>query len=416
MRGALLAYFTSDDGIVVVVLTPGAPAPLVTRPSLEPLGHPLTARQVSDRVTRLLVDVHGLPPDWDHELEIEKYTRVLSLPPAVNAAKRLGPVLQRKLHNPAFSYGTDYLEQIGTALVPGLVRPLLADCDVLCIVPHGPLHSIPFAVLPWDSGRRLGERFGLCQVPSASLLPLLQGRNAARKPGPVRDVRARTCLAAAVAAADDADPDEMEADAALLTTLLEQAGGSAVSLVGATGPAAATRGAVMAGAPGHDIVHLACHGVFAESLEDPMDASGLLLSDGQARPVLGPYLGGGQQPDRSDRHLLSARDVLGLSLRAELVTLRACSSGRTAQATGDELLGLIRAFLHAGTPSLLASLWNVNKSSSRQLLEHFYRAWLADAAVPKWRALQTAQQELRQIPEYDHPFHWAPFVLVGDWL
>ncbi|HTA03461.1 MAG TPA: CHAT domain-containing protein [Streptosporangiaceae bacterium] len=411
MAVGILAYFTHDDGIVLTVLTPGATAPVLARPGPGTDVPLFTASDLRDRVTRLLVDVHGLPPDWDHELAIERYARALRLPPAVNAAKRTGPILQRKLRNPAFSYGTEYLDELGPSLLPADVRPLIAGCDVLCIVPHGPLHSIPFAMLPWDAEQRLGERFGICQLPSASLLPLLQERNPARRSGP----GPRTGLVAAVAAAEDADPAELEADAAMLAGLLQETHGTVRSLVGATGPAAATREAVLSAASGHDVVHLACHGVFTERADDPMDSSGLLLSNGREPPALAAYLAGGRRPGELDGHLLSARDVLSLSLQAELVTLRACSSGRSAAASGDELLGLIRAFLYAGTPSVVASLWNVNKASSRLLLEHFYRAWLGPGGTPKWRALQVAQQKLRAIGEYDHPFHWAPFVLIGDW-
>ena len=102
----------------------------------------------------------------------------------------------------------------------------------------------------------------------------------------------------------------------------------------------------------------------------------------------------------------------------DLVTLAACSTGRAHVDAGDDLLGLSRAWLYAGAPSLLVSLWNVNTRSSHRLLSVFYRQWL-EARQPKWRALQLAQQTLLQDadhPEYRHPYHWAPFVLIGDWV
>jgi CHAT domain-containing protein len=80
------------------------------------------------------------------------------------------------------------------------------------------------------------------------------------------------------------------------------------------------------------------------------------------------------------------------------------------------LLGLSRAFLYAGAPSLLLTLWNVSQRSSRTLLEAFYNRWLDEAApLPKWAALREAQ--LLALRGADaHPYHWAPYVLVGDWL
>jgi len=62
-------------------------------------------------------------------------------------------------------------------------------------------------------------------------------------------------------------------------------------------------------------------------------------------------------------------------------------------------------------------LWNVNKRSSQLLLNDFYRLLLdKQNPLPKWQALQQAQKNLLQNPEYQHPYHWAPFILVGDWL
>jgi CHAT domain-containing protein len=90
--------------------------------------------------------------------------------------------------------------------------------------------------------------------------------------------------------------------------------------------------------------------------------------------------------------------------------------------TGGELFGLLRAFLYAGAPAVIASLWNVNKMSSQVLLSEFYKAWLGNtlpgnkgAPISKAMALQQAQAALRN-GGYPHPYHWAAFALVGDWF
>jgi CHAT domain-containing protein len=107
------------------------------------------------------------------------------------------------------------------------------------------------------------------------------------------------------------------------------------------------------------------------------------------------------------------------SLSADLVTLSACSSGlQTARNAGDEMEGFTRALLAAGAATSLVAMWNVDQASSHGLLANFY-AQLASAGnvSAKWRALRAAQ--LAHIKSDDenlrHPYHWAPFDLIGDW-
>ena len=76
---------------------------------------------------------------------------------------------------------------------------------------------------------------------------------------------------------------------------------------------------------------------------------------------------------------------------------------------GDELLGLARGFLYAGTPSLVVSLWTVNDRSTSQLMRRFYSGLNSGLAKPE--ALQAAIAEVKA--DYPHPFYWAPFVLMG---
>jgi CHAT domain-containing protein len=183
----------------------------------------------------------------------------------------------------------------------------------------------------------------------------------------------------------------------------------------------ATRTAVLQEAPGKRWVHFSCHGRF--NAHAPL-TSHLLLADGP----------------------LYAADILQeLQLQAELVTLSACETGRSQVLKGDELIGLARAFIYAGTPSVLVSLWPVDELSTRILMERFYQGLLAGQS--KAAALRTAQQTLRNltVPEVEailagygasdparqverlrnltsddrvfaHPYFWAPFMLVGDQL
>jgi CHAT domain-containing protein len=165
----------------------------------------------------------------------------------------------------------------------------------------------------------------------------------------------------------------------------------------------------------HDVIHLACHGVFASDLgsQDPLE-SALLVSDGRTIPTLDDLRR--LPPQERTAFLLTAREVFGFELQADLVTLRACSSGRPEVHSGDELLGLSRAFLYAGSPSLIVAHWNVSQRSSGLLLNEFYRLWLDKSApLPKWAALREAQVRMLRGGD-QHPYHWASYVLVGDWL
>ncbi|MEJ2560778.1 MAG: CHAT domain-containing protein, partial [Anaerolineae bacterium] len=158
----------------------------------------------------------------------------------------------------------------------------------------------------------------------------------------------------------------------------------------------ATREQVQRAAPNCRILHLASHGDFRA--DNPL-FSGLMLADGW----------------------LTTLDVFNLHLKASLVTLSACQTGRAVIGGGDELLGLMRAFLSAGASALVLSHWAVEDHSTAQLMETFYQK--LEAGWTKGAALRYAQLQLAQ-PKgaiggngadiYSHPFFWAPFFLVGN--
>jgi CHAT domain-containing protein len=106
---------------------------------------------------------------------------------------------------------------------------------------------------------------------------------------------------------------------------------------------------------------------------------------------------------------LNLFDIFNLQLGAELTVLSACETGMSAVWEGDELLGLARGFLYAGTPSLVVSLWTVNDRSTAELMRHFYGELQKGAS--KASALQKAVVAIKGI--YPHPYYWAPFMLMG---
>ncbi len=108
---------------------------------------------------------------------------------------------------------------------------------------------------------------------------------------------------------------------------------------------------------------------------------------------------------------LSARRVMSLPLKADLVTLSACQTG-LGRVAGDGVIGLSRAFLIAGARSVLVSQWSIDDEATIALMEAFYRRYLQEG-MDKAHALQRAMRDLRANPRYSQPRYWAPFALIG---
>lgn len=291
-----------------------------------------------------------------------------------------------------FDVGTESLDAIGRRLMP--FRAELSGATVLRIFPSGPLAQFPFHCVRDEAGVPLVAQHAVAYGLSRRLLAFTRGA------GPAA-TRPRSALAIGVPAADEADPAQFLGDGGFLAEL----GVPAQSL---ESPAETTPARVLDALPKAELIHFNCHGVF--SAASPLD-SGLLLSDGTAAPRLtfDPTDG-----DRSAR--LTARSLFPLRLLpGATVVLRACASGVTRVRAGDEQDGLLRALVHAGAATCIVTRWNVDIESSRELIRRFYRHWLG-GGLPQVVALQRAQLDLLQHPghaHYRHPYHWAPFVLVG---
>lgn len=117
----------------------------------------------------------------------------------------------------------------------------------------------------------------------------------------------------------------------------------------------------------------------------------------------------GNPPDRDG--FLTASEVGSMKLNAELVALTACSTGLGRSVTGEGVLSLGRSFQLAGSRKVLMSLWEVSGDSTVQLTKLFF-ARIEKGESPR-RALRGARSELRRLG-YEHPYYWAPFVLVTD--
>ncbi|MGD1866522.1 MAG: CHAT domain-containing protein [Phormidesmis sp.] len=141
------------------------------------------------------------------------------------------------------------------------------------------------------------------------------------------------------------------------------------------------------------VLHLATHGQFSSNIEETY----LLAWD--QRITVGEL-----------DSLLRARKEQDEPI--ELMVLSAC---QTAEGDDRAALGLAGMAIRSGARSTLATLWSVNDSSTAEMMTEFYKE-LSSVGLTKSEALRRAQIKIMQTPEYSHPYYWAPFVLIGNWL
>jgi CHAT domain-containing protein len=149
------------------------------------------------------------------------------------------------------------------------------------------------------------------------------------------------------------------------------------------------------------VIHLATHGFLHPTR--PM-SSGVLLTLPEKEP--------GPQETANDGVLQAWEIYSELKLKAELVVLSACETGRGQNVAGEGIVGLTRALQSAGARSIVASRWAVSDESTRRLMVGLHRKlWEGKG---KDEALREAMREVREEAERGHPYYWAPFFLLGD--
>jgi CHAT domain-containing protein len=149
------------------------------------------------------------------------------------------------------------------------------------------------------------------------------------------------------------------------------------------------------------VVHIATHGLL--NAERPQ-FTGLVLS------LVG---------NKTEDGFLRTDEVFNLRLGSPLVMLSACETGLGKEKRGEGVMGLTRAFMYAGAPTVGVSLWSVADKSTAELMTDFYKRLLGSpvgpAAASPSAAMRDAQLAMIAGKKYSAPFYWAPFVLVGDW-
>ncbi|HKQ93610.1 MAG TPA: tetratricopeptide repeat protein [Blastocatellia bacterium] len=162
---------------------------------------------------------------------------------------------------------------------------------------------------------------------------------------------------------------------------------------------AASRATVInAGLDQFRIVHFATHGLLNSRRPE---LSGIVLSLVD-------------EAGRAQEGFLRAHEIFNLKLNAELVVLSACSTALGKEIKGEGMAGLTRGFMYAGTPRVIASLWNVRDDATAELMKRFYQNMLIGKSSPA-AALQEAQVSMWREPQWAAPYYWAGFTLQGEW-
>ncbi len=302
----------------------------------------------------------------------------------------------------------------------------LADKRLL-IVSDGALLYVPFAALP-EAGRAdeclsappLVVNHEIIHLPSISVLSILRRDYKDRPPAPfqvavvadpVFDTSDERFIASALANTkgtfsleEPATParsagsqfsrlpySEREA-LAILTLVPEQQRFTAMGFEASKETVTSGRLAK------YRIVHFATHGIL--DTEQP-SFSKIVLS----------------QIDREGRRrdgFLRTHEIYNLRLPSDLVVLSACQTALGKAIRGEGLVGLTRGFMYAGAARVMVSLWNVDDKSTAVLMERFYRG-LFERGLRPATALHQAQISMWRETEWTAPFHWAGFVIQGDW-
>ncbi|WP_254174612.1 CHAT domain-containing protein [Planktothrix pseudagardhii] len=262
-----------------------------------------------------------------------------------------------------------------------LIRPAEADLKnssikTLVFVLDGSLRNVPMAAL-YDSKNYLVQNYNLALTPGLQLLASQSLKRNQLKALTVGLSEARQGFSALPAVASELEKIEAEVPTKVL--LNQQFTREAVQQQIQETP--------------FPIVHLATHGQFSSKAEDTF----LLTWDSRINV--------------KDLDDFLSRRQRGEQNPVELLVLSACET-----ATGDQraALGLAGVAVRSGARSTLATLWQVNDTSTASLMAEFYQE-LTQQQISKAEALRQAQLKLLQQPKYQDPYYWAPFVLVGNW-
>ena len=274
------------------------------------------------------------------------------------------------------------------ALYDVIVGPIadLIHGNELIFVPEGPLCLAPYAAFVNSDSKYLCEDFKIRVVPSLSSLKLITNSSA--------DYHSKT---GALLVGDPCLEEVLYRGQELVqlpgAKLEVEMIGNILQAAPLTGREA-TKDEVLRRLPSVALVHIAAHG--------RMETGEIALAPNTTRE---------SQDLVEEDYMLTMKNVLNISLRAKLVVLSCCHSGR-GDIKAEGVVGIARAFLGAGARSVLVSLWAIDDEATLEFMKSFY-LHLAEGKSAS-EALNRAMKCLRDSEKFSEVKYWAPFVLIGD--
>ena len=344
-ESALLSYWTGDEYLAIWILTSdGIKYNLQKIPAKSVLAAVSDSRQSIRRTSEFLVSGNK-----------DRGSRVVANEAGVDLS------------------GRDlFIKDYSVLIAP--IEKIINGYKNIGIIPHGALHFLPFQAMIAPDGHYLIEKYNIFYTPSASIYLLSEEK----KNNPEKQIIAMALgdLGLGDFSGLPGTKEEVDQIKSLfrdITSLYE------------TG---STETFLKENVSSYEYVHLATHGIL-----DPVQPlySYLLFA-----------------PTDKDDGLLTVSEVFGLDLNARLVTLSACQTGLGDLSQSDDIIGLSRAFIYAGSPAVIVSLWSVADQPTALLMTSFYKN-LEDHSPQE--ALAIAQREVMK--QYPAPFYWAPFQLIG---
>ena len=263
----------------------------------------------------------------------------------------------------------------------------LISSDELIIVPDGPLWLVPYAAFMTPRSKYLCETFRIRMIPSLDCLKILADC-------PVGYHRETGALLVG-------DPCVQEV-AFRGRKKLQQlpCAEKEVKMIGKitntmplTGTEA-TKTQVLKSLSSVSLVHIAAHGC--------METGEIVLAPNPIRSSPIPT---------EDDFLLTMTDVLNVKIRAKLVVLSCCHSGR-GEVKAEGVVGIARAFLGAGARSVLVSLWAIDDEATLEFMKSFYKFLVEGRSASE--ALNRTMNNMRESEQFSELRLWAPFILIGD--
>jgi tetratricopeptide (TPR) repeat protein len=406
----MLIYNVMQENTVLWVIRPNPPLPLPGGDSLQMYMLPVGEQTLQEKIANVR---ETMLDDWETG-------RGLALSGEIVQPERIPfPQASHDLYNLLIPEAVhSILTSLPDPLQEGEVR------KTLNIVPTGPLYALPFEILlaspptPLLKGEGLGVRYLIEDIPisylsSASLLKTLREAQARRtatarypllafahpvyridtpqETGTIRGLRVqayRELLGGGLP-----ELPETAEEAKIIADLLNAPGESdPLQLRESASHVKVFELNSRERLDDYDYLLFAMHGVLPGEV-NRVTQSALVFSD----------------------NFLTMADVFGLQLNAKLVSLSACNTGMGKQVKGEGVIGLTRAFMYAGTPTVAVTLWSVESLSARDLDIGFFRH-LNEGMSPA-QALQTIKVQMLRgeyNEKYRSPYYWAPFVVFGD--